>query len=147
MSNKSKDYFKLLDDLLDFHLTHQYHNIGNPLVGERTKLATDNGFDDNDRMEAEQKLLQEGYIRGNMAGEKTGFYKVTIDGCIFITDGKYKGRNKKRSDEKDSKYAYVTRMENNASRLTIGTWFLVGATLALAIVEIVKYCHEFNSCH
>lgn len=65
-----------------------------------------------------------------------GSYHITLEGKIF--EG-YVQRQKDKIADKKNKDNYDARMESNAHRLTIGTWFLVGSTLIFALVEILKH--------
>lgn len=74
------------------------------------------------------------------------YYFSTTRGRLF--EGYIKQKENENAERK-SKEAYELRMESNAYRLQVGTWFLGIGTILLVIVEAISHWAEILSffCH
>lgn len=87
-----KDYYGFLDEVLTHHKYCENKSSAYVYSERLIKIKEKYSMSDTDLLEANEKLIREGYMRKVYAGEN-GSYIVTFEGNIFIQQGMYKNLN------------------------------------------------------
>jgi hypothetical protein len=119
---------------LDYYLEEKAK--GTPQKEIELGLKYHFNLSDDEIISAFQYLKDLGYMSGIYNNEQS----ITFIGRNFISNevGGFVQKEINEARRIHDQQLRIDRAETNADRLTLGTWFLVIATLILAIVEIVK---------